>query len=221
MAGRLLAIGDIHGCLAQFDALIGAIDICPSDHLILLGDYVDRGPNSAGVLSRIIELSWRQKVTALMGNHEELMLAARKSDDDLAIWMQFGGKTAIKSYSGGTLQDVPSEHWAFLEKLMPYMETESHVFVHAGIVSNLAMELQPQEIRLWQTFNRMGRHAGGKTIVCGHTIQSSGQPGSRGYAVCIDTGAGSEGPLTCLDVNSGEFWQANDSGSVTRNKLRM
>jgi len=217
---RTLAIGDIHGCLSQLNALLAAISLSAEDHLIFLGDYVDRGANSAGVLSRIVELSRQFHLTPLMGNHEELMLAARQEEDHLIIWKQFGGGSTLASYSGERLlKHVPHEHWQFLESLHPFAETDNHIFVHAGITSNLAMELQPPEIRLWQTFQNAGRHLGGKTVICGHTIQSSGMPGNRGYAICIDTGAGSGGPLTCLDVNTGEFWQADAQGAITHDKL--
>lgn len=72
-------IGDVHGCLPQLDALLAAISLAASDHLVLLGDLVDRGPNSAGVLRRVRILSNLHRVTIIKGNHEQMMLDARDS----------------------------------------------------------------------------------------------------------------------------------------------
>src|ERR1700712_692726 len=97
---RTLAIGDIHGCLDQFDALLHALALTADDHLVLLGDYVDRGPESAGVLRRIRAPSHSHRVTALMGNHEQMMLAARDSQDQLSAWILNGGHATLHSYNG-------------------------------------------------------------------------------------------------------------------------
>ena len=147
MAGRTLAIGDIHGNLDQFDALLEAITLTPDDHLILLGDYVDRGPDSAGVLKRILSLQKTHHVTAIKGNHEEMMLAARAGRGDLLLeWTLNGGDTTLKSYAGwrATIKDIPAEHWTFLEKgLVDYVETNTHIFVHGSCLPDHAMPDQP------------------------------------------------------------------------------
>ena len=109
MSPRTLAIGDIHGCLAHLDALLQTIAPTADDHLVFLGDYVDRGPDSAGVLKRIIRLTQTHRVTALMGNHEQMMLAARESHDKHMDWLLNGGDATLRSYGGvgGVLRDVP------------------------------------------------------------------------------------------------------------------
>ena len=221
MGERILAIGDIHGCLAQFDALLSAVELRPEDHLILLGDYVDRGPDSAGVLRRIIDLTQSHKVTALRGNHEELMLLARRGPESLDIWRYFGGQTALNSYrNGGTLHDVPHEHWEFLEKkTVSYLETTTHIFVHAGADPHFDMHQQSPNVLQWRTCHSMTRHKSGRIVVCGHTVQDTTRPLNKGFLICLDTGASFGGPLTCLDVESGDVWQADENGAVSRSQI--
>ena len=129
MSARTIAIGDIHGHLAALAAIIAAIELQPDDTLVLLGDYVDRGPDSKGVLEQVIQLSERFHVVALKGNHEEMMLGAREGRDNLRFWMGCGGDAALQSY--GQAKDVsliPREHYRFLESLPLYHESESHFF---------------------------------------------------------------------------------------------
>src|SRR5438128_342790 len=76
MSGRTIAVGDVHGCKAALDALLAAIEPEPADTLVTLGDYVDRGPDSRGVLDRLIGLAGRCRLVPLMGNHEEALLDA-------------------------------------------------------------------------------------------------------------------------------------------------
>ena len=105
-APRTIAVGDIHGHAAALAALVAAIQPQPDDTLVFLGDYVDRGPDSRGVLNQLIELSQRLTVVALMGNHEESMLAARRRPSNLDFWLSpvCGGLTTLESY--GPAQDL-------------------------------------------------------------------------------------------------------------------
>ena len=219
MSNRVIAIGDIHGCLGQFDALLQSIAPTKEDQLILLGDDVDHGPESAGVLKRIISLSTTHDVVALMGNHEQMMLDARTSHEHFSDWLLNGGDATLRSYGGvrGALRDVPLEHWHFLEhKLRPYFETETHIFVHAGAYPDMSLDEQPDYMLRWERFDSILPHESGKTIICGHTPQKSGRPRNRGYAICIDTHACGGGNLTALDVQCGRVWQADAKGRVTR-----
>jgi serine/threonine protein phosphatase 1 len=219
LAHRTLAIGDIHGCVDQLDTLLHAIALTSDDHLVLLGDYVDRGPDSAGVLRRIIRLGSTHRVTALMGNHEQMMLTARDSHDRFSDWLRNGGDQTLRSYAGvrGTLRDVPADHWQFMsEKLVDYLETDTHIFVHANAYPDQPMDQQPDYMLRWERCDRIAAHESGKTIVCGHTPQTSGRPMNRGYAVCIDTNACGGGPLTCLDAASGRLWRAFADENVQR-----
>jgi serine/threonine protein phosphatase 1 len=219
LAARILAIGDIHGCLAQFDALFQSVAPTTEDRLILLGDYIDRGPDSCGVVNRILRLSRKYQLTALKGNHEQLMLAARTSHDKYSDWIQNGGDATLRSYAGirSTLRSVPADHWHFLEgRLVDYMETDSHIFVHANAHPNLAMVDQPDYMLRWERCDKITAHQSGKVIICGHTPQKTGRPLNKGFAVCLDTNAYAGGPLTCLDIDSGQIWQAQANGRVQR-----
>lgn len=219
MSSRTLVIGDIHGCLSHLDALLQAVAPGHDDHLVFVGDFVDRGPDSRGVVERVLALRRTHRVTALMGNHEQMMLAAHESMERFSDWISNGGDTTLRSYSGErpALESVPAEHWAFLSRdLVDYLETDTHIFVHANAYPDLPMAEQPDYMLRWERCDDIAAHESGKVIVCGHTPQKSGQPLNRGYAICIDTNACRGGKLTCFDANSGRIWQAGAEGDVTR-----
>jgi serine/threonine protein phosphatase 1 len=216
---RTLAIGDIHGCLGPLDDLLSWIEPTPDDLVVALGDYVDRGPDSRGVLTRLIELKRELNLICLKGNHEEMMLDARRGGKpEKKMWQGVGGIQTLGSYGAspgrsGTLEDVPPEHWEFLESgLKNYHETESFIFVHATVVHNLPMEEQPPAALFWEFLPDAMRHQSKKTVICGHTSQKSGEPKVIPGAVCIDTRVFGDGWLTCLDAATGHYWQCNFLG---------
>jgi len=217
---RLLAIGDIHGCSRAFDALLLAVQIEPEDQLVTLGDYVDRGPDSRGVLDRVIALHKQGRMVCLRGNHEIMMLQARRSFDSLKFWLAVGGREAAESYGGHGLIDwlrhVPDEHWDFLENgCADWYETESHFFVHANVSPDLPLAEQPSTMLHWENFNIWTMpHCSGKIMVCGHSEQRGGWPLMLDHAIGIDTFCYGGGWLTCLDVVSGRVWQANQQGET-------
>jgi serine/threonine protein phosphatase 1 len=152
----------------------------------------------------------------LRGNHEIMMLAARGGGRALADWLAVGGDATPASYAPldgpGRLADVPDEHWAFLENdLLPYHETDTHLFVHAGAYPDLPLAEQPDFMLYWEQFDDPPPHGSGK-VVCGHTSQKTGDPRTVGHAVCIDTWAHGRGWLTCFDAISGQYWQADQAG---------
>lgn len=210
---RILAIGDIHGCHDALQALVTAAGLSPQDLLVTLGDYVDRGPDSAAVLDWLIDHSQTGNLAPLLGNHEWMMMQARHRHVILEDWLMYGGHATLESYRrrGGTgdLDDVPERHWRFIEQCRQWHETESHFFVHANAVADLPLDQQPEEILLWERLIDARPHLSGKTMICGHTPQSSGVPLHLGHAVCIDTWACGKGWLTCLEVETGRYWQAN------------
>ena len=214
---RILAIGDIHGCLTALDTLMAVVNLQPQDRIVTLGDYVDRGPNSKGVINRLIEWHRRGQLVPLRGNHEKMMLRARWGNrTDLYHWMVCGGEATLASYTQTKpqlLESIPTEHWDFLENICRnWWETKSHFFVHANAYPNLPLRQQPERMLLWQKFRNPAPHYSGKTMVCGHTSQKSGKPINIGHAICIDTWVYGKGWLTCLDVTTGRIWQANQKG---------
>ena len=222
---RVLAIGDIHGTYDALKTLVKAAGLTADDLLVALGDYVDRGPDSAAVLDWLIERKQSGgKLVALRGNHERMMLDSRTEPETLEYWRTYGGDATLDSYfrrgGEGELGDVPTSHWEFMENdCRNWFETESHIFVHANLLAEMRLEDQPEYILLWEKLGETSPHFSGKTMICGHTPQSSGLPLNRGHAVCIDTWSCGLGWLTCLDAATGEYWQANQRRQVRRGQL--
>ena len=216
---RTLAIGDIHGCLRALDLVVDMVQPQPDDVVVTLGDYVDRGPDSMGVLDRLIELRRQCQLVALRGNHDIMMLNART---DLAVfedWLGSGGKQTMQSYGleprwASLAAGVPPTHWRFLEDCRAYHETATHFFVHANAYPDIPLAEQPDHMLFWERLNPelLREHESGKIMMCGHSSQRSGKPLNLGYAVCIDTWVYGHGWLTCLDVRTGQYWQANQQG---------
>jgi serine/threonine protein phosphatase 1 len=221
---RHLAIGDIHGCFRALTTLEAFVPFRPDDRLITLGDYVDRGPNSCAVLDWLIARRSGGNLVALRGNHEVMMLAAQNSREGMQMWLESGGDAALASYSPfgdkGRLADIPDAHWEFLESAtLPFYEMVTHFFVHANAYPDSSLDEQPDFMLYWESFDDPPPHESGKVMVCGHTRQKSGHPRNLGHAVCIDTGAYGSGWLTCLDVATGQYWQANERGETRQGWL--
>ena len=173
MNDRIIAIGDIHGHAKALAALLRLIDLRPTDTLVTLGDYVDRGPDSKGVLDQLIGLEGQCHLVPLMGDHEEMMLGAREGRDNFKFWMQFGGDVALDSYGPGrTMGLVPWEHWAFLKWLRLYYESDHYFFVHANYSPNRPFPEQDSQTVLWRPLegnDLPGPHYSGKVAIVGHT----------------------------------------------------
>src|SRR5262245_2164924 len=121
MAGRTIAIGDIHGCSAALAALIDVVSPTPDDTLVTLGDYIDRGPDSRGVIDQLMALAGRCRLVPLAGNHEEVLADALADIAGLRRWLTLGGADTLRSYGwtpGGprrALADwIPAAHGTFL-----------------------------------------------------------------------------------------------------------
>lgn len=221
---RILAIGDVHGCSRALDCVLASAVPRSNDLIVMLGDYVDRGPDSAGVIERLLRLRESRQVVCLRGNHEQMMLDARKGRDRLIEWQHGGGDATLASYARhahlGMLRDVPDSHWDFLENVcVNSHETDGHLFVHAGMDPALELADQPRHLLHWETFRHPAPHVSGKVMVCGHTPQKNGSPRDIGHAICIDTHVCQNGWLTCLEVTTGYVWQASQSGQLRTGPL--
>jgi serine/threonine protein phosphatase 1 len=218
MAGRTIAIGDIHGCSVALGALLDAIRPRPEDTVVTLGDYINRGPDTRGVLDRLIQLGCNCRLIPLLGNHDQKLLEAR-SGLHPTTWLGMGGLATLDSYGPGRdLSLIPDAHFEFLERCLDYHETGRHIFVHANYYEQLPMEEQPALMLRWESLrdSTPGPHVSGKTVIVGHSSQKSGEILDLGYLKCIDTFCHGGGWLTALDVKSGEVWQANLSGVLRR-----
>ncbi|MEM6470081.1 MAG: metallophosphoesterase family protein [Planctomycetota bacterium] len=210
---RTLAIGDIHGCFRSLDTLANFAGFSREDRIITLGDYVDRGPETRIVIQWLIDWSNDGLLIPLRGNHELMMVAARRSSRHCEEWLACGGDSVLTSYRADGLDEIPEEHWQFLtDSLRPHFTTKTHFFVHANAYAEIPIEDQPDHMLYWESFGEPPPHESGLIMVCGHTPQRSGVPLSIGHAICIDTWACGSGWLTCLDVEAGICWQSNESG---------
>ena len=222
MPARTIAIGDIHGCLRPFESLLQAIQPQSEDTIVTLGDYVNRGPDSRGVLEQLIALKGQCALVPILGNHDQMLLDSRAGRPQaFSIWIRMGGGPTLRSYgappgapSRGDLMRIPAEHISFLELCRPYYETETHVFVHAKYQADLAMDRQPDWLLRWETL-RDGipePHVSGKTVIAGHTSQKSAEILDLGHLVCIDTHCYGGGWLTAFDVYTRQIWQVDQEG---------
>lgn len=217
---KLLAIGDLHGASTALNTLLEFVKIRPDDTVITVGDYIDRGPDSRGVLERLCELQHSTNLIPLRGNHEIAMLAAFHSRQGLEDWLSIGGDTTLRSYGIQSPHGIPRDHVEFIESCRPWHQTEKHFFVHANAEPDRELDEQDDSPLFWQhVYFAPSRHQSGKTMICGHTPQRSGVPKNWGTAVCIDTGAGHGLWLTCLDVRAGHYWQADQAGRTRESDL--
>lgn len=221
---RTLAIGDIHGCNQALVQLLEILEPSPKDRIIFVGDYIDRGPESRQVVDTLLSLKEKCSPIFLRGNHEVMILNAREDPIKANSWRNCGGLEAVFSYGGDFRSDweslIPESHWHFFANTARFFETETHIFVHACVDPELDMSEQPDWLLYWEHLDRLKAHKSGKTIICGHTPQKSGQIEDLGFGIYIDTGAATGGWLTCLDAGSGRFWQTNQQGNARQGLLQ-
>lgn len=225
---RAYAVGDVHGRLDLLDELLAGIDADdarrgPADTaIILLGDLVDRGPDSAGVVERLRLLAETDKrLRFLAGNHEEVFLGALRGEAGaLKLFCRIGGRETVVSYGvAGSAYDamdygelaaaldriVPKAHRRFLEGFEDAVELGDYLFVHAGVRPDRALDDQRTADLRWirDTFlHHRGRLA--KRVVHGHTIAPEVE--FRPHRIGIDTGAYATGRLTALGLEGAEQW---------------
>lgn len=215
MNGRLIAIGDIHGYNVPLQTLLQAIEPTADDIIVTLGDYVDRGPNSKGVIDTLIEWGQKTQVVALMGNHEEMMLDVVRGREPHHAWLKFGGIETLDSYHfNGDLDFLPPDHLAFFESLGDYFEHDNFFFTHAAYDAELSMELQSVEMLRWYSL-REGipkPHISGRTAVVGHTANPDARVVDVGHLICLDTKCYGGGLLTAMELPSKRIWQSTPQG---------
>lgn len=212
------AIGDIHGCLTALKTLFKNLRINENDHVVFLGDYVDRGPDSKGVIDWLIENGKKHHFTFLKGNHEIMMLESRKSRETLTSWLGFGGHETLLSYginNDSQWQDlIPAAHWEFLKNCKHYFEIESYIFVHGGLELGKPLHQQSDHYLFWKKFVTPELYIEDRTVICGHTSRKNGEVADFGHTICIDTYAYGGKWLTCLNAETNEILQANNKGEI-------
>ena len=224
---RVYAVGDIHGRLDLLDALLARIDEDDAARgpartdLIFLGDLVDRGPDSAGVVERLRVLGETRSVRYLMGNHEEVLLRAVEGDQRALRFLErIGGRETLLSYgiSPEEYRDldydellvllrekVPPAHVAFLSAFERWIEVGDYLFVHAGLRPGVALEEQKTSDLCWIREDFLHhRDSFGKMVVHGHSITE--EIDVRTNRIGIDTGAFASGRLTAIGLEGEERW---------------
>lgn len=214
--GKIFAIGDIHGCLPKLKTLIPQIGMdSDTDTLVFIGDYIDRGPDSKGVVDFVLDLKKRMRtVICLKGNHEEMFLDYLCRGRDREVYLLNGGDTTIASYgyretAAGMNINVPESHRDFFHSLILWYETDEYIFVHAGLRDRVPLEDQDAHDLLWVRYAFIrSSYDFGKTVVFGHTPVSHADPLFLPGRIGIDTGAVYGGPLTCVELPSRKIFQA-------------
>lgn len=215
---RVYAVGDIHGRLDLFEALVAAIEADDAARdsaetlIVLLGDLVDRGADSKGVIDFARDLQRRRAVRILAGNHEEMFLRGLEDIETFRHFLRHGGRDTLLSYGidrrrfveasmeeaqAMAREAVPGEHIAFLEGFEDMVRIGDYVFVHAGIDPRVPLGEQRRSDLRWirePFLSYDGSH--GVVVVHGHTITEL--PQDRGNRIGIDTGAFMSGRLTAL-----------------------
>ena len=221
---RVYAIGDIHGRLDLLEALLEAIAVdaasgpSAENVIVCLGDYVDRGPNSRGVVERLSQSPPRGfEIVCLKGNHEDMMLKFLMGEGEPGDWLKNGGRETLKSY-GVPIADlytrpldedaveaarealrlgIPGSHVAFLTTLDLLYEEGDYLFVHAGVKPAVALSEQREEDLIWIRNEFLNCDEDfGKIIVHGHSIHLT--PKVTANRISIDTGAWRSDVLTAL-----------------------
>jgi serine/threonine protein phosphatase 1 len=221
----LYAIGDIHGCFTALTTLIKSVNLKPNDTVVFLGDYVDRGPGSKQVIDFILANSKNYNFITLRGNHEVMMMNSRIYQNSLSSWMMNGGFQTLDSYEIGDDFDwykkIPEVHWDFLKSTLENYENGNFIFVHAGLKPGVELKHQIHDTLFWLHQHEPPPYADDKIVVCGHTPQKNGRIKNLGHTIFIDTWAFNGEWLTCLDVHSGNFYQANEKGETRDGKITI
>ena len=200
--------------------LLSHLHVATDDQVIVLGDVVDRGPGTRDAIDQLLDLQARCQLCLLLGNHEEMLLDALAGGEWTSGWLRYGGDATLNSYDGNPDQ-IPASHLDFLRNGLNYRETADEIFIHANLEPGIALAEQPVEWLRWTHLTGLEQpHPSGKRVICGHTPQRSGLPLQIPGWVCIDTFAFGTGWLTCLDLSSDEFFQANQAGQFRTGRLR-
>ena len=225
---RIYAIGDIHGRLDLLDLLLARIDADNEPReaaqmtIIFLGDLVDRGPDSAGVVERLRILAQsRGNLRFLKGNHEEVFLGALEGDaKSLRLFCRIGGRETVLSYGLDAqayermdydevaqflARAVPESHRAFLDKFEDLIVLGDYAFAHAGVRPEVALEDQRLSDLRWIRDSFLDSRARfDKRVVHGHTISDDVE--FRQHRIGIDTGGYATGRLTALGLEGAANW---------------
>jgi serine/threonine protein phosphatase 1 len=215
MTPRVFAIGDIHGCAKTFrKLLIEVIAVRPSDQVYCLGDYIDRGPDSKGVIDFIVDLREKgYRIHTVRGNHEQLMLASGDGDQNFDHWIRNGGDATLQSFGISSYDDFPLKYKVFFDATDIFIMWEKFIFVHAGMNFQIPNPFEDKVAMLWIRDSPVDyEKLGDRIIIHGHTPRSLSfilSQEMRG-AINIDGGCvykdrAQMGNLIAIDLTKMEF----------------
>lgn len=196
------AIGDIHGALHKLQSLIARCERHAAGRplrFVFLGDYVDRGPQSRDVVRYLMEFEAQapDRVIALMGNHEAMLVSIFDGAAPPEDWLKQGGAATLDSYDVADARALPRDHVDWLRRLRCSHDDGRRFFVHAGIHPERPLDRQDDHDLLWIREPFLSdRRDYGRLVVHGHTPARGGVPDLRSNRLAVDTGAGYGGPLT-------------------------
>jgi len=227
---RTLVFGDIHGGLNALVQLLERVSISENDRLIFLGDYVDGWSESAQVIDFLMDLSQKHECIFIKGNHDAWCQEWLMNDVVNDIWFLHGGKSTIESYQNVDLSEK-QKHQEFFNQMKDYFEDENNnLFIHAGFSSMHGPEKEHYQTNfswdrtLWEMALTMDKRIKKDSLLypkrlllfneiyIGHTptLHYDVEIPMQGCNVWnIDTGAGFYGKLSCIDIESKEFWQSD------------
>jgi len=207
---KTFIVGDIHGCLDMLRRLMDKIPWRPEkDRLIFLGDFIDRGKNSKGVVDYVLDLRRTcAQIDCLVGNHEILLLDY-VDGNDRGLYFLNGGWSTLESYRAGNPEGdgelIPPDHIAFYRSLQTYLELEDYYVVHAGFRPGVEIEKQVLEDMTWirEPFI-YSDYDFGKRVIFGHTPFR--EPLVLENKIGLDTGAVYGNLLSCLELPDLRFY---------------
>lgn len=195
-------MGDVHGSLAKLRALVARCEEAAAGTpltFVFLGDYIDRGPDSAGVVRYLMELQsgWGERFIALKGNHEAIALEVRDGICPADIWLGQGGDATLRSFGVARALDLPEAVLSWFRSLPVTYDDGRRFFVHGGVNPQRPLETQQERDLIWIREPFLSdRRDYGRLIVHGHTPLETGEPDLRPNRLNLDTGAVFGGPLT-------------------------
>ncbi len=169
---RIFVIGDIHGCAKTFKKLLKEVlKVTKEDSIYLLGDYIDRGPNSKKVVNRIIKMKENgYKIFPIMGNHELLLIDSINVIENHVYWFQNGAKQTLASFEINYAYELKPKYIEFFQNLPYYYILDNFIIVHGGLNFNIDDPFQDKESMVWIRENNVDlQKTGGRRLITGHT----------------------------------------------------
>ncbi len=210
---KSFVIGDLHGCRDMLEEMLSLIPWdSEKDNLIFIGDYIDRGDDSKGVIDTLINLKESSpNIHCLLGNHESLFLEYLLGRNENSFLIN-GGVATLNSYRVDGKINIPPEHILFIESLKALVELDDYYIVHAGLMPGIEIDKQSLKDKLWIREDFIfSEYDFGKKVIFGHTPFPS--PYIAENKIGLDTGAVFGNKLTCIELPDEKFYYVGSKRS--------